>query len=226
MSTEMKPIPLTLIVAATPSNAIGRASSLPWRLSKEMAYFARVTKGENAEKDGVNAVIMGRKSWEGIPAKFRPLPGRVNVVVSRQEGYDLGDAPQTHLASSLPSAVDLLRHSPSSPSASFPPVNRTFLIGGAQLYNLALTENSSPSSPYLANRILLTRLLTDYPDCDTFLHDFTSDLASEGKKVWRQASLQELRDWAGWEVPEGPQTEKDKVGEMAEVQYEYQMWVR
>lgn len=82
-------IPLTLIVAATPSNAIGRSSSLPWRLTKEMAYFARVTKGENVERDGTNAVIMGRKSWEGIPSKFRPLPGRRNVVVSRQESYDL-----------------------------------------------------------------------------------------------------------------------------------------
>ncbi|GAA6027586.1 hypothetical protein JCM8097_007936 [Rhodosporidiobolus ruineniae] len=229
MTAEMRPLPLTLIVAATPSNAIGRASSLPWRLSKEMAYFARVTKGEDAERDGRNAVIMGRKSWEGIPAKFRPLPARVNVVVSRQEGFDLGDAPRTHLASSLPSAVDLFRSSsssstePSSPS----PVHRTFLIGGAQLYNLALTESPSPSLPYLANRILLTRLLTDYPDCDTFLHDFAADTDAEGKKVWRQASHEELKSWAGWEVPEGVQTERDRMSkEERMVEYEYQMWVR
>ncbi|PRQ76741.1 hypothetical protein AAT19DRAFT_12159 [Rhodotorula toruloides] len=78
---------LTLIVAATPSHGIGRNSTLPWRLSKEMAYFARMTKGEGQEL--ANAVIMGRKSWEGIPSKFRPLPGRVNVVVSRQQGFDL-----------------------------------------------------------------------------------------------------------------------------------------
>lgn len=78
---------LTLIVAATPSNAIGRNSSLPWRLSQEMAYFARMTKGE--ETHAKNAVIMGRKSWEGIPKKFRPLPGRINVVVSRQASFDL-----------------------------------------------------------------------------------------------------------------------------------------
>lgn len=81
-------LPLTLIVAATPSNAIGRNSTLPWRLSQEMAYFARVTKGEEGSSKR-NAVIMGRKSWEGIPAKFRPLPGRTNVVVSRQPSFDL-----------------------------------------------------------------------------------------------------------------------------------------
>lgn len=51
-----------------------------------MAYFARITKGE---QPGRNAVIMGRKSWEGIPSRFRPLPERENVVVSRQEAFDL-----------------------------------------------------------------------------------------------------------------------------------------
>lgn len=80
-------IALTLIVAATPSHAIGRSSALPWRLPKEMAYFARVTKGERRE--GMNAVIMGRKSWEGIPERWRPLAGRINVVVSRQGVCDV-----------------------------------------------------------------------------------------------------------------------------------------
>ncbi|GAA5928302.1 hypothetical protein JCM10213_005699 [Rhodosporidiobolus nylandii] len=232
MSTEMKPLPLTLIVAATPSNAIGRASSLPWRLSKEMAYFARVTKGEDAQRDGLNAVIMGRKSWEGVPSKFRPLPVRVNVVVSRQAGFDLNGASQTHLASSLPSAVDLLRSLPpaasSSKSTSTPsaPLHRAFLIGGAQLYNLVLTEMPSPTSPFIADRILLTRILTEYPDCDTFLHDFVSDTGAEGARVWRQASHAELREWAGWEVPEGVQVEEDRMNKGKEVRYEYQMWVR
>ncbi|GAA5849480.1 hypothetical protein JCM8547_000467 [Rhodosporidiobolus lusitaniae] len=236
MSDAMKPLPLTLIVAATPSNAIGRASSLPWRLSNEMAYFARMTKGEPPNKEGVNVVIMGRKSWEGIPKKFRPLPGRRNVVVSRQEGFELGDAPNTFLASSLSSAVEALG-SPPSTSSSTPatPLNRAFLIGGAQLYNLALTSPppssscSSSSSSYTANRILLTRLLTEYPDCDTFLHDFTSDLNEEtGEKLWRRASHEELREWAEWEVPEGVQREKDRMVKEEEkmVEYEYQMWVR
>ena len=91
---ESKQLSLTLIVAATRSNAIGRESSLPWRLSKEMAYFARITKGEQSTTgcgngSGKNVVIMGRKSWEGIPKKFRPLADRVNVVVTRQKDYDL-----------------------------------------------------------------------------------------------------------------------------------------
>ncbi|KPV75252.1 uncharacterized protein RHOBADRAFT_43740 [Rhodotorula graminis WP1] len=233
MPADMKPVPLTLVVAATPSNAIGRNSTLPWRLSNEMAYFARVTKGE---KPGRNAVIMGRKSWEGIPSRFRPLPERENVVVSRQEGFDLGGAPRTHLAPSLASAVSLLRDLPPASFAdSTAPLDRIFLIGGAQLYNAALEEaaaaDAPSSSPYLVDRVLLTRLSTEYPDCDTYLHDFAADTSTspEGQaKVWRRASHDELRAWAGWDVPEGVQQEQDKLakGENKVVEYEFQMWVR
>jgi dihydrofolate reductase len=78
---------LTLIVAATIKNGIGQSGRLPWRLPQEMAYFARVTT--TATEGSANAVIMGRNTWESIPAKFRPLPKRLNVVISRNEEYDL-----------------------------------------------------------------------------------------------------------------------------------------
>lgn len=76
---------LTLVVAATLTNGIGQGSRLPWRLPQELSYFARVT---TIAPDGkFNAVIMGRNTWESIPLKFRPLPNRLNIVVSRNEGY-------------------------------------------------------------------------------------------------------------------------------------------
>ena len=78
---------LTLIVAATVSNGIGQSSRLPWRLPQEISYFARVTS--NAPEGTKNAVIMGRKTWESIPAKFRPLKDRANVVISRNRDYQL-----------------------------------------------------------------------------------------------------------------------------------------
>jgi len=78
---------LTLIVAATVSNGIGQNARLPWRLPREMAYFARVTS--NAPEGSMNAVVMGRNTWESIPTKFRPLKDRVNVVISRNASYDL-----------------------------------------------------------------------------------------------------------------------------------------
>ena len=72
---------LTIIVAATSKDGgIGRDGTLPWRLPKEMSYFAKVTTG--------HAVVMGRKTWDGIPTKFRPLKDRTNIVVSRSHSVD------------------------------------------------------------------------------------------------------------------------------------------
>jgi dihydrofolate reductase len=78
---------LTIIVAATKSNGIGSNSRLPWRLPREIKYFAQVTS--NAPDEKQNVVIMGRNTWESIPKKFRPLPKRMNVVISRNHEYDL-----------------------------------------------------------------------------------------------------------------------------------------
>ncbi len=80
---------VTLIVAATTNNGIGQAGKLPWRLPREIQYFARVTTGEGGALGRKNAVVMGRATWESIPRRFRPLPGRINFVVSRQAEYDL-----------------------------------------------------------------------------------------------------------------------------------------
>ena len=86
---------VTLIVAATANNGIGHAGKLPWRLPQEMQYFAKVTSGKDTiqdvggEKNKKNAVVMGRATWESIPHRFRPLAGRINIVVSRQAEYNL-----------------------------------------------------------------------------------------------------------------------------------------
>ena len=78
---------LTIIVAATKQNGIGQNSTLPWRIPKEMKYFARAT---SAAPDGkLNAVVMGRNTWESIPKRHRPLPNRVNLVTSRNKDYEL-----------------------------------------------------------------------------------------------------------------------------------------
>lgn len=78
---------LTIIIAATKANGIGVNNNLPWRIPKEMKYFAQVTS--NAADGQQNAVIMGRKTWESIPKKHRPLSNRFNIVLSRNPNYDL-----------------------------------------------------------------------------------------------------------------------------------------
>jgi dihydrofolate reductase len=72
---------LTIIIAATKANGIGVNNSLPWHLPKEMKYFFQVTS--NAADGQKNAVIMGRKTWESIPQKRRPLSNRYNIILTR-----------------------------------------------------------------------------------------------------------------------------------------------
>ena len=86
-----------LIVAADRNGGIGTLNSLPWKLSGDMKFFRLVTTGAlgSSVLDRIvvhpdakeNAVIMGRKTWDSIPAKFRPLPGRFNIVLSRNEQF-------------------------------------------------------------------------------------------------------------------------------------------
>ncbi len=70
---------LSLIWAQSTSGVIGRAGGIPWRLPEDQARFKELTGG--------HTVVMGRLTWESLPAKVRPLPGRRNVVVTRDEGY-------------------------------------------------------------------------------------------------------------------------------------------
>ncbi len=129
---------LTLIVARARNGVIGRDNTLPWRLPEDLAHFKRTTMGA--------PVIMGRKTWESIG---RPLPGRRNIVVSRNAQLRLDGA---ETASSLEDALRLCVG-----------VEQVFLIGGAQLYAEAL-----PS----ADRLIVTEIEADiegdayFPDID------------------------------------------------------------
>ena len=89
-------MPLHLIYARSRNNVIGVNGDLPWHLPEDLAHFKRTTLGQ--------PVIMGRVTWESIPHKFRPLPGRTNVVVSRQASFS---APGAQVVSSLQAAMEL-----------------------------------------------------------------------------------------------------------------------
>jgi len=202
---------LTLIVAATSTNGIGKRGQLPWRLPKEMAYFAKVT---SAAPDGkTNVVIMGRNTWESIPSRFKPLQKRANIVISRNKDLDLlgGRATETplFLRNNLGSALDLLLQMP---------IHRAFIIGGVSVYADTLALPSSSST--FVDRVLLTRITSPaFQDCDVHLPDFLSDTGAEGNAVWVRARHEELKEWTGMDVPQGIQTENA-------VEYEFQMWMR
>ena len=88
-----KPI-LSLIAAVARNGVIGIDNRLPWRLPADLKHFKALTLG--------HTVIMGRKTWESLPASFRPLPGRQNIVVTRDDSYQAAGAT---LANSLPAAI-------------------------------------------------------------------------------------------------------------------------
>lgn len=107
---------LHLILARARNGVIGVAGGLPWHLPEDMAHFRRTTLG--------CPVIMGRKTWDSLPPRFRPLPGRTNVVVTRQPGWTAEGA--TAVAS-LEAAQQACKAAPLA-----------WVIGGAALYALAL----------------------------------------------------------------------------------------
>jgi dihydrofolate reductase len=71
---------ISMIACISSNRAIGKDNTLLFHIKEDMAFFKRMTIGK--------AVIMGRKNWESIPIKFRPLPGRTNIILTRQKGYD------------------------------------------------------------------------------------------------------------------------------------------
>ena len=110
-------MPEIVIIAAVARNrVIGKDNRLLWHIPEDMAHFKALTAG--------HTVIMGRKTWESLPERFRPLPGRRNIVITRQAGYA---APGAELASSLEKALEL---------ASTATV--AFVIGGEQIYRQAM----------------------------------------------------------------------------------------
>ncbi|XP_014671153.1 PREDICTED: dihydrofolate reductase-like isoform X2 [Priapulus caudatus] len=128
---------------------------MTWR-KNEMKFFNRITtRTQNSEKR--NAVIMGRKTWFSIPKAHRPLPNRVNVVLSRS----LQERPEGahHLAHDFEEAIHWL----TSPSRC-EDVENIMVIGGSDVYKVAM------DSPY-CHKVYLTRVLQDF-DCDTFFPMF------------------------------------------------------
>jgi dihydrofolate reductase len=103
------------------NSVIGKDNDLAWHLPSDMAFFKKTTAGRT--------VIMGRRNYESIPEKYRPLPGRPNIVISRNKDYR---APGSRTATSIKDALETAKNSGEQ---------HTFIIGGGEIYRLALSEN-------------------------------------------------------------------------------------
>lgn len=134
-------IQLSLIAAVARRHVIGREvagiGTLPWHLPEDLKHFRELTKGK--------PVIMGRKTWESLPDRFRPLPDRLNIVVSRNPRVELAGA---LLAGSIDAALKVCRGA-----------TEAYVIGGAEMYQQSISY---------ASKLEITEIDLDVPDGDRF----------------------------------------------------------
>jgi len=142
-------MPEVVIIAAVARNrVIGKDNRLLWNIPEDMAHFKALTTG--------HTVVMGRKTWESLPPRFRPLPGRRNIVITRQAAYV---APGAELADSLENALKLASTA-----------TTVFIIGGEQIYTQAMA---------VADRLEITEVDQE-PEGDAWFPEIT---AVDWKKI-------------------------------------------
>jgi len=144
---------ISIIAAVAKNRVIGKANDLPWRLPDDMKFFMQTTKGHH--------VLMGRKNYESLPEKFRPLPNRINIVMTRQKNFI---AAGCTVVNDLQDGIELARKNGEQ---------ELFIMGGAEVYSLAFAKT---------DLLYLTEINAEI-EGDTFFPEFD-------KKNWNELSHQ------------------------------------
>jgi dihydrofolate reductase len=144
---------ISLIVAAANNNVIGKDNSLIWHLPNDMKFFKEKTTG--------HCIITGRKNYESIPEKFRPLPNRTNIVITRQQDYT---APRAIVVSSIEDAID---------KANATNDEEIFIIGGAEIYKQTIA---------IADKIYLTQIHHSF-EGDAFFPTIDTNIFIETSRI-------------------------------------------
>ncbi|WP_444928765.1 dihydrofolate reductase [Microbulbifer sp. SSSA002] len=155
-------VSIALIAAVARNGAIGKDNELPWRISGDLQFFKRTTMGK--------PVVMGRKTFESIG---RPLPGRVNIVITRNPDW-LADG--VEVVQSLDQALSLAQNCAKDSGAS-----EVMVIGGAQIYRQALP---------LATRLYVTEVDADV-DGDAFFPDIDDSWVESVRECYRASDRNE-----------------------------------
>jgi len=142
---------ISLIAAVAENMVIGKNNDLPWNLPDDMKYFMQTTK--------VHHVIMGRKNYDSIPEKFRPLPNRTNIVVTRQKNFQ---APGCQVVHTLEDAISIADRNNET---------EAFIIGGAEIYKQGMK---------FTQRMYLTEIKARI-EGDTYFPTFS-------KEEWKEVS--------------------------------------
>jgi len=161
----------SVIAAVSKNGGIGYKGDLPWKIKKEMEYFNLMTTRVNL-KGVQNAVIMGRCTWQSIPDKYRPLKGRINVVISKT----LNSVPEGVLL--YPKLEEALKSLYLNDH-----IEKLWVIGGSGLYNEAVNDKN-------CKKLFITRIDQEYL-CDTFFPDFDAKEFEETSEANVPEGIQE-----------------------------------
>ncbi|WP_243733667.1 dihydrofolate reductase [Brachybacterium sp. AG952] len=152
-----------MIWAQARGGVIGAGGTMPWHLPEDLRHFKRTTSG--------SPVVMGRRTWESFPPRFRPLPGRTNIVITRDDSLDLPGAVR---ARSLPEALELA-------ATEAGPTGTTWVIGGGSIYADAIE---------VAERVVVTEIDLQV-DGDTLAPEIPADFtvtAADPTEGWHEAA--------------------------------------
>lgn len=149
----MDSVTVGLIWAQGRNREIGEGGTLPWQVPEDLAHFAALTRG--------CPVVMGRRTWESLPERSRPLPGRENIVLTRQADWS---APGAHVAPNLREGVELARELAGAGAGKRAGADGrpgVWVIGGTSVYQAALDEG-------FADVVEVTEVDVDVPSADAF----------------------------------------------------------
>lgn len=157
---------ITLIVAMDKNGVIGKGGELPWRLSRDMKHFAETTTGKT--------VVQGRKTYDSLPPRFKPLPNRRNIIMTRQESFTAPGCIVVHSVEEVLALASLTAE--------------VFVIGGVEIYEAFL--------PY-ADKIFLTEVDAEIENGDAFFPPLGPEWRR--KLLWRHDADQK-NDFAFWVI--------------------------
>ncbi len=150
---------ISIIAAIGKNRELGKDNKLLWQIPSDMKRFKDLTTG--------SVVIMGRKTYESLPQKFRPLPGRINVIITRDSSYF---APGAVVVNSMEAAIEEAKKTN----------KEIFIIGGAQIYSLGIKY---------AEKLYLTQVDKEYPEADAFFPDYTDFSKTVSEQEYQSGKL-------------------------------------
>jgi len=138
---------LSIIVAISENNCIGKDNALPWNIPEDLKHFKDITNG--------HAVLMGQNTWESIPEKFRPLPNRKNIVITREKDYKVPENVEVY--NSLDGALEKYKN------------QDLFVVGGASIYAQTICK---------VDQLFITEV-HQFVDGDTFFPEIDKNIWKE-----------------------------------------------